>query len=177
MKSIFLFLAIIPIISFAQNETKSPAVLLNTNKYVKSTDNFTLAGAFELTKIAFESAAALNKDISVAILDANGITILLVRGNNVGPHNTEASRRKAYTALSTKTPSFELMQKAAADATVKNLNTLPELLLLGGGVPIWLKGEVIGSIGISGAGGSLNDHNLAKKVLEKLGFQTTEVIN
>lgn len=164
----------LPFISFAQNKTNGPLFLSDSNKYVKSVDNLTLAGAFELTKLAFESDAALDKDISVAILDAKGITILLVKGNNVGPHNTEASRRKAYTALSTKTPSFELMQKAAADTTAKNLNTLPELLLLGGGVPIWLKGELVGSIGVSGAGGGLNDYNLAKQAVEKLGFQLTK---
>lgn len=174
MKSILFFLAMLPFISFAQNKTNSPLLLADSNKYVKAVDNLTLAGAFELTKIAFESAAALDKDISLAILDAKGITILLVKGNTVGPHNTEASRRKAYTALSTKTPSFELMQKAATDASATNLNTLPELLLLGGGVPIWLKGELVGSIGVSGAGGGLNDHNLAKQAVEKLGFKLTK---
>ena len=174
MKSILFFLTILPFISFAQNKTNSPLFLSDSNKYVTTVDNLTLAGAFDLTKIAFESAAVLDKDISVAILDAKVITILLVKGNNVGPHNTEASRRKAYTALSTKKASFDLMQKAATDATAKNLNTLPELLLLGGGVPIWLKEALIGSIGVSGAGSGINDHNLAKQTVEKLGFQLTK---
>ena len=54
--------------------------------------------------------------------------------------------------------------------TVNNLNTLPELLLLGGGVPIWKDGELVGSIGVSGAGGGENDHNVAKRAAENLGF-------
>ncbi|RYF11342.1 MAG: heme-binding protein, partial [Flavobacteriales bacterium] len=158
MKSILFFLAIIPFISFAQDKSTGPISLSDSKTYVTTVHNINLEGAFELTRLAFEAAAALDKEISVAILDAKGITILLVKGNNVGPHNTEASHRKAYTALSTKTPSFELMEKAATDATAKNLNTLPELLLLGGGIPIWQKGELIGSIGVSGAGGGINDH-------------------
>ena len=80
----------------------------------------------ELAEQAKLEAQKLGKNISVAILNNSGVTILLLRGDNVGPHNTEASRRKAYTALSTKTPSFELMQKAAADSTAQNLNSLPE---------------------------------------------------
>ncbi len=160
----------IPLFSFGQNDTETQKTQLKKSSYVKSVDNLTLEGAFELSKLAFASASTLDKKVSIAILDADGITILLVRGDKVGPHNTEASRRKAYTALSTKTPSFELMQKASADSTAVNLNTLPELLLLGGGVPIWQKGEVIGSIGVSGAGGGLNDHNVARQAVENLGF-------
>ena len=62
------------------------------------------------------------------------------------------------------------MQKAASDPTAQNLNTLPELLLLGGGVPIWKDGELVGSIGVSGAGGGQNDHNVAQKAAEYLRF-------
>ncbi len=170
MKTLFLFLAMIPLSSFAQNNTDNLKKQLPKSSYIKSFDNLTLEAAFQLSKIAVASAAALNKNVSIAILDADGVTILLVRGDKVGPHNTEASRRKAYTALSTKTASFELMQNAAADPTAINLNTLPELLLLGGGVPIWYKGEVVGSIGVSGAGGGLTDHNVAKQAVENIGF-------
>ena len=62
------------------------------------------------------------------------------------------------------------MEKAALDATAKNLNTLPELLLLGGGVPVFKDGQLVGSLGVSGGGGGENDHNIAKKAAENLGF-------
>lgn len=61
------------------------------------------------------------------------------------------------------------MQKAAADPTAQNLNTLPELLLLGGGVPIWKDGQLVGGLGVPGAGGGENDHNVARKAVEGLG--------
>ncbi len=127
-------------------------------------------GALKLAEQANLEAHKLDKNVSIAVLNASGVTLLLLKGDQVGPHNTEASRRKAYTSLSTKTPSFELMQKAAADSTAQNLNTLPELLLLGGGVPIWKDSELVGSIGVSGAGGGENDHNVAKNAAENLGF-------
>ena len=70
--------------------------------------------------------------------------------------------------------SFELMQKAAADPTAQNLNSLPELLLLGGGVPIWKDGALVGSLGVSGGGGGQNDHDIAKKAVENIGATITK---
>lgn len=165
MKKLLIILILLPLLNFGQQNSAAQA-----QNYVKSVENLTIEGAFELTRLATNSAAAINKNVSIAILDASGTTLLLVKGTNVGPHNTEASRRKAFTALSTKTASFELMEKAAADVTANNLNTLPELLLLGGGAPIWKDNVVIGSIGVSGAGGGLQDHNVAKEAVEALGF-------
>lgn len=141
---------------------------------VDKTYDLNQTGALKLAEQARLEAQKLDKNVSVAVLNNSGVTILLLKGDNVGPHNTEASRRKAYTALSTKTPSFELMQKAAADATAQNLNTLPELLLLGGGVPIYKDGALVGSIGVSGAGGGQTDHNVAQKAVENLGFSITK---
>ena len=139
-------------------------------QYVVKTSELTQMGALKLAEQAKLEAQKLDKNVSVAILNASGVTLLLLKGDNVGPHNTEASRRKAYTSVSTKTPSFELMEKAAADPTATNLNTLPELLLLGGGVPAFKDGELVGSLGVSGDGGGENDHNIAKKAVESLGF-------
>lgn len=62
------------------------------------------------------------------------------------------------------------MQKAAAGSTAQNLNSLPELLLLGGGMPILKDGELVGSIGVSVAGGGENEHKVAQKAVENLGF-------
>lgn len=128
-------------------------------------------GALNLAEQANLEARKIDKNVSIAILNSSGVTILLLKGDNVGPHNTEASRRKAYTSVSTKTASFVLMNNSAESKDAKNLNTLPELLLLGGGAPIWKDGELIGSIGISGGGGSENDHNIALKAIENSGFE------
>lgn len=140
-------------------------------QYVENTSSLNQAGAIKLADQAIIEAQKIDKNVSVAVLNNSGVTLLLLKADNVGVHNTEASRRKAYTAVSTKTPSFDLMKKAAADATAQNLNTLPELLLLGGGVPIWDGQKLVGSIGVSGAGGGENDHNVAKNAVESIGFK------
>ena len=115
----------------------------------------------------------MDKKVSIAVLDASGSVVLLLRGDGVGPHNTEAARRKAFTALSTKTSTLVLLRNAAGNPDTENLNTLPELLLLSGGMPIWFKGEIIGSVGVAGGGSPENDDLLARAAeLSELGITT-----
>ncbi|MBW3524846.1 heme-binding protein [Chryseobacterium sp. NKUCC03_KSP] len=90
-------------------------------------------------------------------------------------HNTEASRRKAYTALSTKTPTLLLLRNSEKNPDTKNQNSLPELLLLSGGTPIWYKGEIIGSVGVSGGGSPENDDWIAQSAsIPEIGITTTK---
>lgn len=175
MKILFIFLTLIPILSNAQKNTEIKEVLLEKNSYIKTIDNLTLDAAYILTKRATKKATALGKKVTIAILDASGNIILLVRADGVGIHNTEAARRKAYTALSTRTPTLELLRNAEINPDTRNLNTIPELLLLSGGSPIWYKGNVVGSIGVAGGGGPDNDDLIAKSaILNEIGITTTK---
>ena len=162
MKKFFIltlfFLAIT--LSTAQTKSSPPT----QSKYIVPVPNLTLEAAFELQKQASELAAKNDKNVSVAILDASGTPILITRGAGVGPHNTEAARRKAFTSLSTKTPTLELMRNAAKSSDAQNLNSLPELLLLSGGAPIYFQNQIIGSIGIAGGGSAENDDTIAQSV-------------
>lgn len=175
MKTIFLLIITLSTISYGQNKMEAKKLQLSIDSYVKSVDNLTLEAALELTKRVNQAANSLNKNISVAIVDASGTPILITRGDQVGPHNTEASRRKAFTALSTKMPTLQLLRNAAANPDTKNLNSLPELLLLSGGAPIWFKGNIIGSIGVSGGGSPVNDDLIAKSAaIPELGITTSK---
>lgn len=175
MKNIFLFLALIPLLSFAQTKEGLKKQVATVDDYVKSVDNLTLEAAFELTNRVTAFANTLNKKVTIAILDASGTTILLARADGIGPHNTEAARRKAFTSLSTKTATLALLRNAANNPDSKNLNTLPELLLLSGGSPIWYKGNIIGSIGVAGGGSAENDDLIAKSAeITPMGITTKQ---
>ncbi|MDJ0366785.1 heme-binding protein [Hymenobacter sp. H14-R3] len=141
--------------------------------YLAPTARLTLAAALELAARARAKAATLNQQVSVAVVDASGQTILLTQGDGVGPHNTEAARRKAYTALSTKTPTLLLGRNARANPDTQNLANLPELLLLGGGVPLRYQGQVIGAVGVAGGGGAENDDLIGRAAsLPEAGITT-----
>lgn len=175
MKNLLFALLLISTSSFAQANKAVQPTKQSIDSYVKPINNLTLEAAFELNKRATMTADSLHKKVTIAILDASGEILMITRGENVGPHNTEAARRKAYTALSTKTGTLELMRNAAGNTDSKNLNTLPELLLLSGGIPLWYQGNVIGSIGIAGGGSAENDDLIAKSVsISQLGITTSK---
>lgn len=121
-----------------------------------------LAMANSLAEAAIVSCRAEDRNAVVAVVDRGGNLVALQRGDEVGPHNTRAAERKAFTALSTKSSTAALAERAAKDPGSRNLVTVPELLLLGGGLPIVDDGEVIGGIGVAGSGGSVSDDNCAK---------------
>ena len=124
-------------------------------------DELTLAAANRLAGGAIDACARQGRAIVVSVLDRGGNLVALQRADGVGPHNTEASRRKAYTALSTRSATLTLARKAAADPDARNLASLPELLLLGGGLPLMAGGQPVGAIGVAGGGGAVNDHACA----------------
>ncbi|MBS4087638.1 MULTISPECIES: GlcG/HbpS family heme-binding protein [Pseudomonas] len=110
---------------------------------------------------------------TVSVLDRGGNLLVTLRGDGVGPHNTAASQRKAYTALSTKTATRLFAERARSNPETANLNTLDELLLLGGGIPLFLGTELVGAMGVAGSGGGEQDENCAIKAAEKTGLATT----
>lgn len=86
----------------AQNKTAKIVANKDNSIYWQS-ESLTQEGAIKAMHHANALAEASNKKIAIAVLDAYGRTILMTIADGVGPHNLEAARRKAYTALSTKT--------------------------------------------------------------------------
>jgi uncharacterized protein GlcG (DUF336 family) len=111
---------------------------------------------------------------TVSVLDRGGQLLVTLRADGVGPHNTVASQRKAYTALSTKTPTRLLAERARNTPDAANLNTLGELLLLGGGVPLFAGDELVGALGVAGSGGAEQDENCAIKAAGAVGLQISK---
>ena len=130
--------------------------------------NMSLELANYLIGATLDACHADNRTAVVAVVDRGGNLVALQRDDNIGPHNTLAAQRKAFTSLSTKTASRELSNIARGNPQSENLATVSELLLLGGGVPVRLSGEVIGAIGVAGAGGSAIDEGCAVAAIQTL---------
>ena len=110
---------------------------------------------------------------ALTILDRGGNLLLSLRADGVGPHNSDASQRKAYTALSTKTATRLFAERARNNPEATNLNSLPHLLLLGGGVPLFAGAELVGALGIAGAGGAAQEEACAVQAAEQIGLKIT----
>jgi len=120
-------------------------------------------------------AALENCTGTVSVLDRGGNLLVTLRGDGIGPHNTVASQRKAYTALSTKTPTRLFAERARSNPETANLNTLDELLLLGGGIPLFAGKELVGAMGVAGSGGGEQDENCAIKAADIVGLSINRI--
>ncbi|OBW39617.1 hypothetical protein AB670_04034 [Chryseobacterium sp. MOF25P] len=119
MKIQFLFVLLSSYLCFGQNKTEKAILLYSIDQYIKPVYNLSTDAALELARRISKATSTKNKNVSIALLDASRTTVLRLRGNGVGPHNTEASRRKAYTALSTKTPTLLLLRNSEKNPDTK----------------------------------------------------------
>jgi uncharacterized protein GlcG (DUF336 family) len=112
------------------------------------------AVALTIAQGAVESCAAKGYPESAVVVDRAGETIVAIRGNNAAPHTMENARRKAYTAMSFKTPTTEYAKRFADNnPVVRQQVTLPNVIAIPGGLPIKVGDEVIGGVGASGSPG------------------------
>ena len=109
--------------------------------------------------------------VSVAVADRGGNLKVLLRGDGAGPHTTDSSFRKAYTAASLRRSTrhlAELITKVPGIQALRDMND--RILILGGGLPIEIEGEVVGGIGVGGAPGGHLDEACAAAGLAILGI-------
>src|ERR1700689_1928563 len=101
------------------------------------------------------------------VVDADGAIIATLRGDGAGIHSLDSALDKAYTAVSFKSDTLALGERAKEDALV-SLAKLPHVMFLGGGVVIKLGDEIIGAIGAAGAPGAKLDDACARAGLDKI---------
>ncbi|PIJ49954.1 hypothetical protein BL250_10945 [Erwinia sp. OLTSP20] len=128
--------------------------------------NLSLELADKLAQSALQACRARHYNVSVTVVDRAGIPLVIKRMDNAGPHTLEASRMKAFTALTTKTATENVMKNSQANATAANLRDLPGFLLLAGGVPVKSADALIGAIGVGGAPGGDLDQQCALDALK-----------
>jgi len=103
---------------------------------------------------------------TAVLVDADGATVAVLRGDGAGIHTLDSAHDKAYTSVSFKNDTIPLAELAKNE--IAGLAKLPHVLFFGGGVVIKLGDEVIGAIGASGAPGAMLDDNCARAGLEKI---------
>ncbi|MFQ0828908.1 heme-binding protein [Serratia fonticola] len=130
--------------------------------------NLSLELADKLAQSAIQACSANNYNVAVTVVDRAGIPLVIKKMDNAGPHTVEASRMKAFTALTTKNSTENVMKNAQTNAGAENLRDIPGFLLLAGGVPVKSGDEVVGAIGVGGAPGGHLDQQCALTALEKV---------
>jgi uncharacterized protein GlcG (DUF336 family) len=128
-----------------------------------------LALANKAASAALEKCRQDGYRVSVAVVDRAGLIRTLMRGDGAGPHTTDSSSKKAYTAASLRRPTSELAEMISKVPALQSLRDMNEkMLMLGGGLPVEIGGEVVGGIGVGGAPGANFDDACAHAGLDAL---------
>jgi glc operon protein GlcG len=127
--------------------------------------------AQKMVNAAFLTAKNQQLMVSVTVVDASGQTLAVLRDHRAGVHTIRASYKKAYTANSQKRETAVIAKGIADGSIPADVRYLDEnMLMLDGGVPIYIDGVVVGGIGVGGAHGS-EDVRIAKAGLSALALE------
>lgn len=119
---------------------------------------------------ALDKCAKDGYRVTVAIIDRAGVLRVLMRGDGAGPHTVESSTKKAYTAASLRGSTGDLAEMIAKMPVAQGLRDMNNnILILAGGLPIEIGGEVVGGIGVGGAPGGHLDAACAQEGLDSIG--------
>jgi uncharacterized protein GlcG (DUF336 family) len=105
---------------------------------------------------------------TAVVVDADGQTIVTLRGDGTGVHTLDSAHDKAYTAVSFKNDTLALAERAKGEDSIAPLSKLPHVMFFGGGVVIKVGNETIGAIGAAGAPGAKLDDGCAHAGLDKI---------
>ncbi|MFH8380165.1 heme-binding protein [Kitasatospora sp. NPDC018058] len=125
------------------------AVKVDTqNKNLAQATGLTIDAATRAAQAALDAATKAGQHVSVAVVDRDGVTRVLLKGDGAGPQAPESAERKAFTAVSWNAPTSELAKRLAQ---APNLKDIPGTLFLAGGAPVQAKGAPVAGIGVAGA--------------------------
>jgi uncharacterized protein GlcG (DUF336 family) len=129
-----------------------------------------LSLANKAMQAALEACKKDGHRVSVSVVDRAGVLRTMARADGAGPHTVESSRKKAYTASSLRRPTTELAELITKVPTLQALREMNHnILMLGGGLPIEIGGDVVGGIGVGGAPGAHLDDACAQAGLDAIG--------
>ncbi len=111
--------------------------------------------------------------VAVAVVDRGGIVQVIIRDRFAGPHTPDTAAAKAWTAVSFRTNTNDLVNPTSAGKLQSGARDIPGALMLGGGVIMESEGMIVGGIGVSGAPGGAQDESCAKAGVEAV----TEALN
>ena len=129
--------------------------------------NISMAMAMAVMQGTLDQCTKDGFKVSVVIVDKAGNIAASIKGDGTNPHTMEFARLKAYTAR-TRGQTSLATQKQMEDPAFSFLRQIPQIVGVGGGVPIKAGNELIGGVGVSGAPGGDKDEVCANAGIAKV---------
>jgi uncharacterized protein GlcG (DUF336 family) len=157
----FATLAAVPITPFAASAQDLP-----TAPYLP------LELATQVGQTAIAACAADGHRVSVAIVARSGITSVLLRAGNAGPHTVGSSTGRAFTAASMGRDTAGLADFIGANPQNDGLRDMDSRMVIqGDGLPVRIGGALVGGIGVGGAPSGAIDAACARSGLDAIGAE------
>jgi uncharacterized protein GlcG (DUF336 family) len=129
----------------------------------------TCQAANALVEAAMKASRDLGFDAAVAVTDATGNLRAFQRADGALFFTAEVAVAKAWTAASCGIATH-VWNDYIADPKLAPLANVQKLMAVGGGLPLYHDGKLIGGIGVSG-GSHEQDRQAARPALAGLGFE------
>lgn len=118
---------------------------------VFSVRSMTLETANKAAWTAITECRKQGYSVAVAVVDRGGNVQVFYRDRFAGPHTVQTAISKAWTAVSFHQNTNDLADMLHKGVIPRQVQHNPGALLVGGGVNVFSKGEIIGALGVSGA--------------------------
>jgi len=163
-----LFTSLSSIVSFAGQTDTQVTINQQQQQTIPMVAQLTGEMAQRIVNAASVAALKDNLAVSITVVDASGQTLAVLHDHRAGVHTIRASYKKAYTANSQKRETAVIAKGIKEGTIPADLRYLDEnILILDGGVPIYINDTVVGAVGVGGAHGS-EDVRVAKAGIKAL---------
>jgi uncharacterized protein GlcG (DUF336 family) len=114
--------------------------------------------ALKAAQAALAKCRADGYQVSVAVVDRSGLLHVVLRDRYAGAHSPDTATNKAWTAVSFRTNTTDLVKMTQPNQPSSGIRNLPNVVAVGGGIMIEAGGSIVAGIGVSGApGGDADD--------------------
>jgi uncharacterized protein GlcG (DUF336 family) len=114
--------------------------------------------ALDLARAALADCRRRGYHVAVAVVDRFGVTQVMLRDRFAGAHTPATAAGKAWTAVSFRTNTTDLVGATQPGMPQAGVRSLPGAVVLGGGIMVEAGGSLLGAVGVSGApGGDADD--------------------
>jgi glc operon protein GlcG len=112
-----------------------------------------------------EEAVIKGFDMTVCALDIDGRPMVTLRDDRSPFMALDPARGKAMAALMLRMPTAGAVPMMAGDPVIaRAMDAIEGLVIVPGGMPVFMDGEMIGAVGVSG-GHYRDDHEICEKVV------------
>ena len=124
--------------------------------------------ALTLAQATLEACRKQGYQVAVVVTDRFGGVQVALRDRLAGAHTVETARRKAWSAVSFRTDTWEVYRLIEDGSLDPGIRQIDQALFVGGGVQVTAAGSIVGGVGVSGAPGGKADHDCAVEGIEAI---------